>query len=64
MLWLAAHMWFLLISAFCIGLGVGWWAWGGKASINPASQQSARSIAPLGTLDHDEYPASESKAVE
>ncbi|MBT8472290.1 MAG: hypothetical protein KJN99_06770 [Marinicaulis sp.] len=64
MLWLAAHMWFLLIGAFCMGLGVGWWAWGGKAAEKPASQQPADTNAPLGTLDHDDYPASETKAAE
>lgn len=49
MIWLAAHMWFLLALAFLTGLGVGWWIWGARTSRVP----SARGDAPMGTLDSD-----------
>ncbi len=49
MLWLAAHMWFLLLLVFSIGLGVGWWIWGARAddALPPTG------AAPMGTLDSD-----------
>ncbi|NOX83296.1 MAG: hypothetical protein GXP06_09985 [Alphaproteobacteria bacterium] len=40
MLWLALHMWFLLVLAFATGLGVGWWIWGARS-------------APVATLDDE-----------
>ncbi len=40
MLWLAFHMWFLLVLAFATGLGVGWWIWGARS-------------APVATLDDE-----------
>ena len=64
MLWLAAHMWFLLIGAFAIGLAVGWWTWGGKSPAPEAPAKTNDVSAPLGTLDHDEYPASDVKPAE
>jgi len=30
MLWLIAHMWFLLLCAFALGLGIGWWVWNAR----------------------------------
>ena len=49
MLWLAAHMWFLLLLTFSIGLGVGWWIWGARAddTLPPTG------AAPMGTLESD-----------
>lgn len=50
MLWLAAHMWILLIAAFAIGLGVGWWIWGAHATnTSPVSSEDQ----PMGTLEID-----------
>lgn len=49
MLWLAAHMWMLLLAAFAIGVGVGWWIWGGRA---PAAAAIGKD-EPMGTLDSD-----------
>lgn len=49
MLWLAAHMWMLLLAAFAIGLGVGWWIWGTQSTgASPLSEDE-----PLGTLESD-----------
>lgn len=50
MLWLAAHMWILLIAAFAIGLGVGWWIWGAHAT-NPSP--ISNEDQPMGTLEID-----------
>lgn len=49
MFWLTIHMWFLLLSAFVIGVGTGWWM-----SHSKSSAQSGKSddIA-HGTLDLD-----------
>ncbi len=49
MLWLAAHMWFLLFTAFFIGLGVGWWIWGLRAD----KALPPKGDAPMGTLESD-----------
>ena len=57
MLWLAAHMQFLLFVAFFIGLGVGWWIWGARGSKRRA--MARRGEALMGTLDSDYRPASE-----
>ena len=51
MIWLAAHMWFLLFTTFAIGLGIGWWIWGARATDKvTAPQQSDTS---MGTLEND-----------
>lgn len=49
MIWLAAHMWFLLILAFAIGLGVGWWIWGARTD----ARAQARGEAPMGSLEKE-----------
>lgn len=61
MLWLAAHMWILLIAAFAVGIGVGWWLWGARAQgAAPLSDDEQ----PMGTLEIDfEAPDDESHAV-
>lgn len=48
MLWLAVHMWALLLAAFAVGLGIGWWIWG-QRSEPPAPARNAP--APMGTLN-------------
>lgn len=53
MLWLAVHMWALLLAAFAVGLGVGWWIWGQRDE-PPAPAQNEP--APLGTLNIDDDP--------
>jgi len=51
MLWLAVHMWALLLAAFGVGLGAGWWIWGQKTRPPaPAKMDDA----PLGTLNLDD----------
>lgn len=50
MFWLAAHMQFLLFTAFFIGLGVGWWIWGVRSK---DGAPPARDEALMGTLDSD-----------
>ena len=57
MLWLAAHMWFLLLLAFSIGLGVGWWIWGARADdiLQPTG------AAPMGTLESDALTSEEGR---
>lgn len=57
MLWLAAHMQFLLFIAFFIGLGVGWWIWGEKSASKGALPP--REEALMGTLDSEFQPASD-----
>ncbi|WP_375205955.1 hypothetical protein [Hyphococcus sp.] len=55
MLWLALHMWALLLAAFSIGLAVGWWIWGQRQSATaPAisGETQARGVE-LGSLDLD-----------
>ena len=32
MLWLIAHMWFLLVCAFALGISIGWWVWGAQSA--------------------------------
>ncbi|PQA86668.1 hypothetical protein [Hyphococcus luteus] len=51
MLWLAVHMWALLLAAFGVGLGAGWWIWGQR---NRPPAPSETGDAPLGTLDLDD----------
>lgn len=49
MLWLAVHMQLLLLAAFLIGLGVGWWIWGARnASALPPREEPL-----MGTLDSE-----------
>lgn len=55
MLWLAAHMQFLLFTAFFIGLGAGWWIWGARRTRPRA--MARREEALMGTLDSDYEPA-------
>lgn len=49
MIWLAAHMWFLLFVSFAVGLGVGWWIWGARTDQRPPPQEDTA----MGTLDSD-----------
>lgn len=49
MIWLATHMWFLLLTSFAVGLGVGWWIWGARTDKSAPPVQPA----PMGTLDSD-----------
>lgn len=49
MIWLAAHMWFLLLVSFAVGLGVGWWIWGARTD----KSAPVRQPTPMGTLDSD-----------
>ncbi len=49
MIWLAAHMWILLIAAFGTGLGVGWWIWGAQTEKMPPTP----SEAPMGSLNSE-----------
>lgn len=49
MLWLAAHMWFLLFLAFAVGLGIGWWVWGARAD----NDAPVKGDTPMGTLESD-----------
>lgn len=49
MLWLAAHMWFLLLFAFATGLVIGFWIWGGRAK--PAKAEPQEPL--MGTLESD-----------
>lgn len=49
MLWLAAHMWFLLFLSFAFGLGAGWWIWGARTD----DTAPAKGDAPMGTLESD-----------
>ncbi|WDI31100.1 hypothetical protein PUV54_14180 [Hyphococcus flavus] len=58
MVWLAAHIWFLLFIAFGIGLGTGWWIWGARSE-QPSQPQN--SDTPMGTLDIDYDPAEEQR---
>lgn len=59
MLWLAAHMWILLIAAFVVGVGVGWWIWGADAPDAAPSEEES-----MGTLEIDfEAPDEESREV-
>lgn len=53
MLWLALHMWALLLAAFVIGVAVGWWIWGQRQAPPPA----AMGDAPLGSLELDDGPS-------
>ena len=50
MLWLALHMWALLLAAFVIGLAIGWWIWGQRQT---PPVPAATGDAPLGSLDLD-----------
>lgn len=36
MIWLAAHMWLLLLLAFLLGLLIGWWIWHRRPEARPA----------------------------
>ena len=59
MLWLAVHMWVLLLASFGVGLAVGWWIWG-QTRRPPAPPKSGE--APLGTLELDEDAAPGARA--
>ncbi len=60
MLWLAVHMWALLLAAFVIGLGAGWWIWG-QDPTSPAP--AARGDAPMGSLELDEDTAASERSI-
>ena len=51
MIWLAAHMWFLLFTSFAIGLGIGCWIWGARRIEKTPSPQA--SDTGMGSLDGD-----------
>lgn len=51
MIWLAAHMWFLLLTTFAIGLGIGWWIWGARTIEKTAPPQVSDTA--MGTLESD-----------
>ena len=48
MVWLASQMWLLLIIAFAMGLGVGWWAWSGGGRKSTGSDNAAEISGTLG----------------
>ncbi len=52
MIWLAAHMWLLLLTSFAIGLGIGWWIWGARMIETPIAPPKGDTA--MGTLDSDE----------
>ena len=59
MVWLVAHMWFLLICAFVLGIGLGWWIWGTQIIKSTSSNHTAPdhvSIVEQGSLSEDETP--------
>ncbi len=56
MLWLAAHIWIFLFTAFCIGLGIGWWIWGAGDDTPP---DHTGADPAMGTLNTDYDPAAE-----
>lgn len=55
MLWLIAHMWFLLLCAFALGVGVGWWIWNARSVNASAAPTALETDTPVkqGTLDTD-----------
>jgi len=62
MLWLAVHMWFLLFTAFAIGIGIGWWIWGTRTNARPPAPPQKRD-APMGTLNIDYDISAETPSV-
>ena len=57
MIWLAAHMWFLLLVTFSIGLGVGWWIWGASAQTDaPPPGEAPMGSLEMGSLENDGLP--------
>jgi|GEM_PF-1842330 len=56
MLWLIAHMWFLLFCAFALGLGIGWWVWGAAAA-NKLSKPTASAIGEDGAIEQGSLAA-------
>ena len=57
MIWLAAHMWFLLLVTFSIGLGVGWWIWGASTQ----TDATPTGEAPMGSLENDGLPVDDQR---
>ncbi|MEL7491138.1 MAG: hypothetical protein AAGJ73_10490 [Pseudomonadota bacterium] len=55
MLWLIVHMWFLLLCAFALGVGVGWWIWKAHAAPTsvPSHAAAAETPSAQGTLSMD-----------
>lgn len=51
MIWLAIHMWLLLLAAFAVGMGAGLWIRAGGARRPPAPADGDE--AALGTLELD-----------
>ncbi len=47
MIWLAWHMWFLLLLAFLLGLFVGWWIWHRSRIENVATMEPTPVVSPL-----------------
>ncbi len=47
MIWLAWHMWFLLVLAFLLGLFVGWWIWHRSRVENIATMEPTPVVSPL-----------------
>ena len=58
MLWLVVHIWALLLATFAIGVGIGWWIWGGGSAKQTPEPLSKRE-APMGTLNIDYDPATD-----
>ena len=58
MLWLVVHIWALLLATFAIGVGIGWWIWGGGSTKQMPEPLSKRE-APMGTLNIDYDPATD-----
>lgn len=56
MIWLAIHMWVLLLSAFAVGVAIGWWM---RKGAGEKTSQALPAEAPLGTLDADAPGAAE-----
>ena len=55
MIWLIAQMWVLLLAAFILGLGVGWWVWALRNAETPEAALVPETTA-LGTLLADAAP--------
>jgi hypothetical protein len=54
MLWLAVHMWALLLAAFGVGIGVGWWIWGQRSRRPQKIDNETAAPLSMGTLELDD----------